>query len=258
MPSLSAQHVLVEVCFPNHAFSVATVFLRWLEPRLVPLLNKLEPECPSQPLLWQNRCIKIDQLKGSYKVYYAISFTSESDAIDGLLENYAAYLESQPMVRDNSRLLEIHIKRSEQVDMPHTILDRQEWSTMEAMKVSQTGVFGNFNAVESDEVDMQPVFVERTRDDMNPTVPTVNPSKKFRTEREVMNRIRHDPDFSTDDYLVGYEDRFTGIMEMPLSNWKADTTEDEFIPLHRIVHFRKKDTQEIVWDRPRRIDLIWM
>ncbi|KAJ2898287.1 uncharacterized protein MKZ38_004012 [Zalerion maritima] len=85
---------------------------------------------------------------------------------------------------------------------------------------------------------------------------------KFRTSADVINRLRWDPGLDSSDYLVGYEDRFLGIMERSLDLWKGEQTDEEFIPQHRIVYFKRKGKDangeaEIVWDRRTRKDVIF-
>ncbi|KIJ56739.1 hypothetical protein M422DRAFT_238346 [Sphaerobolus stellatus SS14] len=83
------------------------------------------------------------------------------------------------------------------------------------------------------------------------------PSPKLRISADIYNRILWDREFNTDDYLIGYEDRFTGLMEMPLTSWKRDTQHEEFVPFHRVMHFRRKTDGVLVWDRRKKIDLIF-
>ena len=257
MASQPAEFILVEVCFTSDTHSLSSLILRWLEPRLVPLLALLEPKCFSKPLLWQNRYVGVDNRKDAYyHVFYAISFESNSDTIASILKEYERYIEAQPMFRDNSHSLWVSIKHAERSKMPPTILAHDDWLTVEAMAPADKDIPDDFDATTDEgQISQHPASYVDASYEEDPITSAVR--KKFRTEREVMNRIRHDPDFSIDNFLVGYEDRFTGIMEMPLSSWKLDTTEDEFIPLHRVTHFRRKDTLKIVWDRHRRIDLIF-
>ncbi|KAM7202066.1 hypothetical protein V8F33_003073 [Rhypophila sp. PSN 637] len=63
---------------------------------------------------------------------------------------------------------------------------------------------------------------------------------KFRTALDVMNRIRWDPGIDSSDYIIGYEDRFLGARERPLDNWNSELTDEEFIPLHRILYFKRR------------------
>jgi uncharacterized protein (UPF0248 family) len=82
-------------------------------------------------------------------------------------------------------------------------------------------------------------------------------SPKLRTAIDVLNRLRWDPDLDPDDHSIGYLDRFEGIQEKRVSAWKTEQTDEEFIPQHRIAYFRKKSTGDVVWDKARRIDLVF-
>ncbi|KAL9005754.1 MAG: hypothetical protein Q9188_001465 [Gyalolechia gomerana] len=83
-------------------------------------------------------------------------------------------------------------------------------------------------------------------------------STSLRPVHDVMNRIRHDSDFRASDYVVGYRDRHVGIMEKALEDWSFDgVEEEEFIPLHRIVYFKRISDDHVVWDREKRIDEIF-
>jgi len=70
---------------------------------------------------------------------------------------------------------------------------------------------------------------------------------RFRPSEDVYNRIKWDTELSQDDFIIGYEDRFVGDMEIPFAEF-GDTE----IPLHRIRYFKKND--EVLWDRRRKID----
>ncbi|KAK4450664.1 nuclear poly(A) polymerase 1 [Podospora aff. communis PSN243] len=81
--------------------------------------------------------------------------------------------------------------------------------------------------------------------------------KKFRTAADVMNRIRWDPEMESSDFLVGYEDRFVGAREKALDLWKSEQTDEEFIPQHRILYFKRKSDGEVLWERRTRKDEIF-
>jgi uncharacterized protein (UPF0248 family) len=86
---------------------------------------------------------------------------------------------------------------------------------------------------------------------------------KLRPASDVLNRLRWDPNLDPADYIIGYEDRFLGAKETGLEKWKTEQTDEEFIPQHRILYFRKKFNDEgdgkgeTVWERATRIDKIF-
>ncbi|KAL2006831.1 hypothetical protein VTN00DRAFT_9499 [Thermoascus crustaceus] len=80
---------------------------------------------------------------------------------------------------------------------------------------------------------------------------------KLRPAVDILNRLTWDSNFDRKDYIIGYEDRFAGSLEMPLDSWKGDSTDEEFIPRHRILYFKRRSDNEIVWDRNKKIDKIF-
>ncbi|KAH6607911.1 hypothetical protein Trco_004224 [Trichoderma cornu-damae] len=80
---------------------------------------------------------------------------------------------------------------------------------------------------------------------------------KFRSAVDALNRIRWDDGMDSSDYLVGYEDRFIGAQEKALDSWRTEQTDEEFIPQHRILYFKRKSDGVIVWDRRSRVDTIF-
>jgi uncharacterized protein (UPF0248 family) len=93
--------------------------------------------------------------------------------------------------------------------------------------------------------------------------PTSTPmsATKLRPASDVLNRLRWDPSLDPSDYIIGYEDRFLGARETGLEKWKTEQTDDEFIPQHRILYFKKKGGDdgkgEVVWERATRIDKVF-
>lgn len=84
---------------------------------------------------------------------------------------------------------------------------------------------------------------------------------KLRPASDVLNRLRWDPSLDPSDYIIGYEDRFLGAKETGLEKWKTEQTDEEFIPQHRILYFKKKGGdgryEDIVWERATRIDKVF-
>lgn len=90
------------------------------------------------------------------------------------------------------------------------------------------------------------------------------PSKKkppMKTASDVISRIIWDDELQPKDFVVGYLDRFTGIMEKGFGefSWEDLASVDHFvdlaIPRHRIQYF--KYLGEIVWDKRERIDKVF-
>lgn len=101
-----------------------------------------------------------------------------------------------------------------------------------------------------------------------------------RSSEEVFNRLKWDTDYDSNDCIIGYQDRFTGIQEIPLSSWEhRDVTADgkflraiiffsrdkpdltffffglAFIPWHRVYYF--KYNGKTIWDRDQKLDLVF-
>ncbi|KAF3934553.1 hypothetical protein ABW19_dt0209031 [Dactylella cylindrospora] len=83
------------------------------------------------------------------------------------------------------------------------------------------------------------------------------PKAKLRPSHEVYHRIKWDNTYDSSNYLVGYEDRFRGVLELPVDKWKMEMSDEEFVPMHRVVYFKEKKSGEVVWDREKRIDKIF-
>lgn len=92
--------------------------------------------------------------------------------------------------------------------------------------------------------------------------PTATPvsSSKLRPASDVLHRLHWDPNLDPANYIIGYEDRFLGAKEIGLEKWKTEKTDEEFIPQHRILYFKKRTQDgngEIVWERVTRIDKVF-
>ena len=83
--------------------------------------------------------------------------------------------------------------------------------------------------------------------------------RPLRPAQDILSRLRHDPALSSQSFSIGYLDRHApDVMEMPLDKWNnGDVTDEEFIPQHRILWFRRNEDGVKVWDRRERIDMIF-
>lgn len=79
------------------------------------------------------------------------------------------------------------------------------------------------------------------------------PKGKLTSSEEILNRLKWDSQFPHDQFVIGYLDRFTGMMETTIEGYLDAEDVDRF-PMHRIYYFKLNGN--IVWDRESKIDLI--
>jgi len=91
---------------------------------------------------------------------------------------------------------------------------------------------------------------------------TAPQKQRMRTSEEVYNRVKWDSEiqaqYSRNDIMVGYLDRFDGMQETPfnkLRSWGDIYSDKYFVPFHRVWYFRCGEV--IIWDREKRIDLVF-
>ncbi|ETV98563.1 hypothetical protein H310_08687 [Aphanomyces invadans] len=94
------------------------------------------------------------------------------------------------------------------------------------------------------------------------SVDSPSPTEKgsMRTATDVIHRMLWDDQVNENEVVVGYLDRFLGIMERPLMsfNWSDISTLSHMetaIPKHRIQYFKWKGA--IVWDKRCRLDRVF-
>ncbi len=80
---------------------------------------------------------------------------------------------------------------------------------------------------------------------------------KLRPALDVLHRLRWDPSYADEAFIVGYEDRFQGVLEVAMSQWRAEQTDEEFIPQHRILYFKREADGVRVWDKKEKLDLVF-
>jgi len=71
--------------------------------------------------------------------------------------------------------------------------------------------------------------------------------QKLKGADQIINRIKWDKEQNKNEFTVGYDDRFLGIMDIPFVEFDKQTD----IPSHRIKHFKRNG--EIVWDRTNKV-----
>ncbi len=152
---------------------------------------------------------------------------------------------------------------AKQSDVGHLRLDSREWGEY---------TIGEDESEDEDQDEEDETLNEDINNDVEATtsskkkkkltsknIPPSHPAYtgKFRSSADVISRLRWDPSMDSGDYIVGYEDRFLGIRERALDQWKSEQTDEEFIPQHRIAYFKRKSDGAIIWDRKLRKDDIF-
>ncbi|XP_064633378.1 A-kinase anchor protein 7-like isoform X2 [Lineus longissimus] len=89
---------------------------------------------------------------------------------------------------------------------------------------------------------------------------TLHKKPSMKTATDVISRIMWDDSLEKDDFLVGYIDRFRGLLERSFAefSWEDLASVDYdvlAIPKHRIEYFKYKEVK--VWDKPSRVDNVF-
>ncbi|KAI0008607.1 hypothetical protein F4779DRAFT_618486 [Xylariaceae sp. FL0662B] len=272
-------YIKINVLFWGVSSAKKTSFIGWLESKCATLLSDIGRRLPSihvriwpAPFIDEDASEEDTDYRGAY--------------LTGLDEWETT--ERQSMTRDDKKValdsLQAVLQRFEsQVRDDEKYFDSKiSWMSTEVVKASELGAlrldtreWGEYTIgddesdEEEEEEDSHPDGTEDRDDEKvisnsksRGKPPTSLPTRpaytgKFRSSADVMNRLRWDQDKDSSDYIVGYEDRFLGMKERSLDLWKADQTDEEFIPQHRIMYFKRKSDGEIVWDRKARIDEIF-
>jgi 2'-5' RNA ligase/predicted kinase/uncharacterized protein (UPF0248 family) len=84
--------------------------------------------------------------------------------------------------------------------------------------------------------------------------------QSMRTAADVISRILWDPDVNTEEFTIGYLDRFVGVIEKPFTafSWEdlASVGIDVLaVPQHRIQYFKYRE--EVVWDKTIQLDNVF-
>jgi uncharacterized protein (UPF0248 family) len=168
--------------------------------------------------------------------------------------------EFERVIRDSKRFdgthawLDAEVVCKKKVYDMGLVIDTRDWSAEVAAIASDPEAITSTSAAQRVESSSK----EKDSKSSSASVPRTKSTNKLRPVQDIISRIKWDPDLSADDFIIGYEDRFAGVMEIDLVNWKTDQTHLEFIPTHRIVWIRRKgDGGERVWDRRARFDALF-
>lgn len=238
----------------------------WLESRIVSLLVSLHAAVPNvHARFWPQRFTDAstdhNELNGFYLFGLAPISPSERDsgallsALTKCLRTFEEDLHAHEGYHDptNSTYLSVtHAKRSQ---LPqNVILDPYTWpdDTHEVFDDdSDDGVTAT-----PDQGEEVPASQRKGKGKAKSTTHVPAPTK-LRTSIDIFNRICWDTSLGKDNYLIGYEDRFTGIKETRLELWSREVEDESFIPFHRVVYFKRIVDGVIVWDKRTKVDLIF-
>lgn len=97
---------------------------------------------------------------------------------------------------------------------------------------------------------------------LSPSPAEVNKKPRMRTADDVISRILWDASVDSSEFVVGYVDRFLGVLERPFNdfNWDTNPCDCDYstelaLPRHRIQYFTYRGHR--VWDRHSRTDRVF-
>lgn len=174
---------------------------------------------------------------------------SVSDAeIDPIVKEWQDELRERPLFKDYHPPPLLEVRLVKQADLGHLTLDQWMWS--EALVDSKPQLFSS--SLPDGEESFAFIAGAQPAD---PGVASTS-RKKLTPASAILNRLKWDCEFESEEYAVVYEDRHDGLIEIGVDLWTTESTEEHFIPMHRIRSIRKKTTGMTVWHREERIDVI--
>ncbi|KAG8167203.1 hypothetical protein KVR01_002892 [Diaporthe batatas] len=274
-------YIKINVQFWGGSLTKGRGLVGWLESRCVSLLVDLNRRLPDLHVrFWPARFVEAsagdstEDEQGDYEGFYLVgldrlegSATDEKTMQEKLLDvlrKFEDQIRGDPKYYDErTSWVEAGVIRRAALKQPH--VDAREWGEYtigdeesdeeeeeEEEAAQGSSVYEDYQAVHS--------AAKKGRTTNQPRSVVVSKpagAGKFRTASDVLNRLRWDPSLDSGDFIVGYEDRFAGAMEKALDTWKSEQTDEEFIPQHRILYFKRRSDATVVWERRTRIDLLF-
>jgi uncharacterized protein (UPF0248 family) len=280
-----SSYIKIDVHYWAKAAAKGRALFSWLEFRCVSLLVDINRGFPDiQARIWPAHftemeeeaiegmeeyqgCLLIGLSKSAKPSTKSMNDSDRQSAhisLTSLLAKFAEQIRADEIYFDKSCSW-VDVSLTKATDLKNLRLDRSDWSHIVA---NQAEDFDSDDDYEQDYDDPSSV---QTGGDIElfeqwnlparhsrpaPAVQVVA-GPRLRPADDVLNRLRWDASFDSSDYVVGYVDRFVGEKEMPIDRWKSEQTHEEFIPMHRVLYFKRKSDGERVWDREKRIDLIF-
>lgn len=267
-------YVKLDIQFWGGSLAKGSSFVGWLESRCVMVLVDMNRRLPNlQARFWPARFVESTTAADEGQDYYQGCYLIGLDKLDEKMSK-----DDLKAAFDNLQTLLGRF--TEQIRGDETYFDANtSWMTANVVKKSELGPlkiderdWGQYTANEeesSDEEENEELEDSLDEQEFGPSVSKKKGGKrqiivrkpegagKLRTAVDVMNRLRWDPSLDSEDYIVGYEDRFVGAQERALGAWKTEQTDEEFIPQHRILYYKRKSDGVVVWEKKTRKDHIF-
>lgn len=247
--------VCLEAIYPYHAY-YRTAFHRdneALKPRVWPVRFKDQRDQISEP---------------SYTTFYLIGLHQGPSGIDAQLRDRIITMGDSIRKEDdrysNTSFVETDLlSKQEMKNMsPNLVLDTERWpfladdpnpeetSDEDSDDGAPSGPTYQTKQMKRDKAAKAKLAASQAA--LNTPTPPLRPAM------DIYNRIKHDPSYPADNFVIGYTDRFAGILEMPLNWWAPeDKSSEKFIPQSRIRYFKRKIHNDYVWHRETKLDLIF-
>ncbi|KAH4031405.1 polynucleotide adenylyltransferase [Parastagonospora nodorum] len=271
--SAHSSYVKIDIQFWGRTLAKGKSLVGWVESRCLSLVVDIYKMLPDLAVrIWPARFTDSDTIEGGdYHGCYLIGLSRPSNehalntqedkasakqALDKILDRFLTQLKTDERNYDSS-VCWIDISLAKANDVKSLRLDDREWGDYVAELDPDSDDEEEIEELSDDvEEPLKRAIPQRPK-------PTATPlsSSKLRPASDVLHRLRWDPNLDPAEYIIGYEDRFLGPRETGLEKWKTEQTDDEFIPQHRILYFKKKGGEsgdgEVVWERATRIDKIF-
>ncbi|OJJ50673.1 hypothetical protein ASPZODRAFT_54896 [Penicilliopsis zonata CBS 506.65] len=275
-----ASYVKVDVQYWGGAATKGRALIGWLEWRCVSLLVDIHRKFPDiLARIWPARFTQIHENEDSDKEY-------QGCYLIGLAKGDVSTTSTGPMTEPDKQSAQISLLAilrtfAEEIRADEKYFDASScWVDVTLAKGSEVGDlriddrhWGSYGGEDDEEEEEEEEEEDQFHDDGGdddesheslpvpkrgslPSRKSVGGGPKLRPAGEILSRLRWDPNLDTADYIVGYEDRFLGEQEMGVDQWKAELTDEAFIPMHRILYFKRKADGVRVWDRETRTDLL--
>ncbi|MCJ1401161.1 hypothetical protein MMC11_004373 [Xylographa trunciseda] len=212
-----------------------------------------------------------DTPNGSYEAFYVAAISSKTTNISPDLDHHLNNLLSQllSMIRSSSHydttttFVDAYI--TSDIAGLHLVPDSKDWGLVSDAEKPDDSSDEKEVPEEADSwgPSKQKCLSKAKADQKKRSVVVMpakssEPSQPLRPALDILSRIRYDSNYDAEDYLVGYLDRHSGMKEMPVTWWKGeDNTEEDFIPQSRIKYYKRKSDGIVVWDRDRKLDLLF-